>query len=397
MTKQPHVVGQLIPFSVVTFLGFLAVGLPLPVLSLYVHEKLGFGTLVVGCVIGLQSLATLLTRRYAGRSSDTRGPKRTALSGFILASAAGLLYLLASLFSSLPVGSLLLLGSGRLLLGLAESLFITALAAWSIARVGREYAGRAMAWSGISMYAALAIGAPVGLAINQVGGFRAVAASMILLPLVGMVIARRWPAAAIEPASRQTSFVRTLGTIWAPGLGMALASSGVGTISAFLPLRYSGAGWPHVGLALTGFGVAYIAMRLCFGGLPDRFGGYRIGLASLLTEALGLALIGATNRPAVALAGALVTGFGYSLVFPSLGVEAIRRVPGENRGVVIGAYLACFDLGLAIAGPGAGAVAHFYGMQGAFAAATAAAFSAGMLICIDWYWLQKPRPVASQV
>lgn len=397
MTKQPRVAAQLIPFSAVTFLGFLAVGLPLPVLSLYVHEKLGFGTLVVGCVIGLQSMATLFTRRFAGRLSDTRGQKYTALAGFILASTAGVLYLIASLLPVPPVGSLLILGAGRLLLGLAESLFITAMAAWSIARVGREHAGRAMAWSGISMYAALAIGAPVGLAINHVGGFPAVAGSMLLLPLLAVAIARRWPAIAIETVSRQTSFLRTLGIIWAPGLGMALASSGVGTISTFLPLRYSSAAWPHVGVALAGFGIAYIAMRVCFGGLPDRFGGYRTGLASLLTEATGLVLIGNAHSPAVALAGALVTGFGYSLVFPSLGVEAIRRVPGENRGVVIGAYLACFDLGLAVAGPGAGAVAHSYGMQGAFAAAAAAAFFAGMLICIDWYRLQKPEPVANRV
>jgi predicted MFS family arabinose efflux permease len=99
----------------------------------------------------------------------------------------------------------------------------------------------------------------------------------------------------------------------------------------------------------------------------------------------------------IALAGATITGLGYSLVFPSLGVEAMRRVPGENRGLAIGAYLACFDLGLAIAGPGAGAVARSYGIPSAFAAATATALSALLLICVDWRWLRKSGPIGGRI
>jgi len=365
----------LVPFSFAAFLGFLAVGIPLPVLPTYVSQQLGFGPILVGGIVGLQSLATLLTRQVAGRQCDARGPKRTSLLGYLCASVAGLCYLISWVLVGQPLLALAILVVGRLLMGLGESLFITALVAWSIGRVGHAHAGRAMAWSGIAMYGALAIGAPLGTLIQPWGGFAAVAAATILLPAVGALFIAGWPDAAIE-ASERTSFIRILGLIWAPGLAMAFASSGVGTIAAFLTLRYQSQDWSGAGFALTGFGAAYIGMRLLFGGLPDRIGGYRVAVISLVVEAVGQLAIWHAASPFEALAGATLTGLGYSLVFPSLGIEAIRRVGAANRGMVLGAYMACFDLGLALAGPAAGVIAHTFDLPATFIGASVAALVA---------------------
>ena len=61
----------------------------------------------------------------------------------------------------------------------------------------------------------------------------------------------------------------------------------------------------------------------------------------------------------IAILGAALAGLGHSLVFPALGKVAIRLLPDENGGVVLGAYLACFDWGLTIGGPVAGVIAHW--------------------------------------
>jgi predicted MFS family arabinose efflux permease len=165
---------------------------------------------------------------------------------------------------------------------------------------------------------------------------------------------------------------------------MVLASAGFGTIAAFLALRYALLGWSGAGLALTAFGASYIACRVVLAGLPDRVGGVPVAMVSLVIEACGLLLIAAAGSPLMALLGTALTGLGYSMVFPALGVEVVRRVPPESRGVALGAFLACFDLGLGGAGPVMGLIAAGHGLPSAFIGAACAAMLSFALV-----WLTR--------
>ncbi len=250
-------------------------------------------------------------------------------------------------------------------MGIGDSLFVTGISAWCVTAAGPGRAGRAMAWNGIAMYAALAAGAPVGTTLYGLG-FGAVAVAAVLLPAAGFALTAFLPAIAMPRVGAPRSMLQVLGAIWAPGLAVTLASSGVGTIAAFLTLRYRNAGWPGAGFALSGFGIAYIAMRVFLAGLPDRLGGRLVAAVSLVVEAAGELLLWHAASPISAFAGAALTGLGYSLVFPSCGVEAMRRVGSDSRGLAIGVFLACFDLGLGAAGPLAGFASAWFGLDSAF-------------------------------
>lgn len=66
---------------------------------------------------------------------------------------------------------------GRVLLALGESLVVTGTMGWGIALVGPQNGGKVKAWLGMAIYAALAFGAPAGVALNAHGGFAAIAAA----------------------------------------------------------------------------------------------------------------------------------------------------------------------------------------------------------------------------
>jgi MFS family permease len=361
------------------FCGYLAVGLPLPVIPLFIHDRLGFGSLVVGLVIGIQFLATVLTRGYAGRLTDHFGGKRAALQGAAVCAFGGLLYLISAMPGLSPAVSLAIIVTGRLAAGFGESQFVTGCVSWSIASVGAQRAGLSMSWTGIAMFAALAIGAPIGMTLYQGYGLSAAMIACIAAPLVAAVIAVR-ETSYTSPSGQRLPFYRVIGQIWREGLGLMLQGVGLSGLTAFASLYFAALNWDHAGLVMTAFGIGFILVRLVLGSLPDRISGYRVALWSLAVEAIGQTMLWFAPHEIVALAGALVTGLGCALVFPALGVEALKRVPPANRGSAMGAFVAFLDIAFGISGPAAGIIAGAFGYAAVYSFGAACALLGAVLV-----------------
>jgi MFS family permease len=358
------------------FLGFLAISVPLAALALEVRDHLGFGAITVGWAIGIQSLATLLTRHQAGTLCDQRGPRAAVLLGLPLTACSGLAYGLSSVLPMDPVAKLAVLLLGRLVAGLGESLFLTGLMSWGIARVGAARTGKVMSWTGIAIYAALGLGAPLGLAVQSAYGFAGVGVLALLAPMLAWAIAARLPPVLAAGGGQRVPLHRVLGLIWRPGLVLALATVPYAAMAAFLTLDYAAHGWPQAGTALLGFGAAYVLVRLVGSGLPDRLGAAPVAVGSLVFEAVGQVLLWCAPTPGMAVLGATLTGLGFSLVFPAMGVLATRSVPPEQRGRAVGNFIAFADIALGVTGPVVGFATQWFGIPAAFlvgAGATCAA------------------------
>lgn len=71
-----------------TFVCYLTIGLPLAVLPGFVHDHLGYNSVLAGLIISAQYFATLFSRPHAGRYADQLGPKKVVLFGWRAAAPA---------------------------------------------------------------------------------------------------------------------------------------------------------------------------------------------------------------------------------------------------------------------------------------------------------------------
>jgi MFS family permease len=355
-----HSMTPLLPIMGVVLVAFLVIGLALPVLPLHVHQGLGLSTFVVGLVTGSQFAASLFSRVWSGHYADSKGAKRAVTVGLVMAVAGGLLYILSLGFIGTPWLSVAILLGGRALLGGAESFIITGAVSWGLALAGPANIGRVIAWVGMAMFAALAFGAPVGTRLYARGGLLAVAIATILFLLVAPL-----SPVAIQPGGRG-GLMKVLGAVWLPGFGSALSTVGFGAMIGFSSLLSAEHSWSPLWLTFSAFAIALVAARLFFGHMPDKLGGAKVALACVFVEAAGLALIWFASSPALAAAGAALAGFGYSLVYPGLGVEAVRRAPPQNGGLAMGAYTVFLDVALGFGSPVLGLIAGWTGLGSVF-------------------------------
>lgn len=341
-----------------TLCGLLSIGALLPVLPVYITEQLGLGDVSVGFVIGAYALTGIAFRPIAGWLADSRGRRLVVIIGSLTTAVAGTL-----LFLPLGIGSLI---ASRLLLGAGEGAVFTAGSAWVIDLAPPARRARMIGLYGLSVWTGLSIGPLIGQALFQAGGFDLVWAFAIAGPLFAATFASRIPD-PFEPRPhdgkrRQLIAREALG----PGAAMALASVGYAAIASFIVLHLRDQGVGHGALVFSTFAAALVITRVIAGGLPDRIGPRHVAAVAAVLEALGLALIAKGGGLATDVAGAVIMGTAYSVLYPSLSLIVVERVPPSRRGAALGTFTGAFDFGVGVGAPLVGAVSALTDYSGGF-------------------------------
>lgn len=299
---------------------------------------------------------------------------------------SGLSYLLAAWGSGWPLISLLLLCLGRVILGIGQSFAGTGSTLWGVGVVGSLHIGRVISWNGIVTYGAMAMGAPLGVLCYSHIGLSGLAGVIMAVALVAILCAL--PRAAVKAAKgKAMSFRAVLGRVWPYGMALALASAGFGVIATFITLFYDAKGWDGAAFALTLFSCAFVGARLLFPNAINRLGGLNVAMLCFSVEAIGLLLVGFADTPMMAKIGTFLTGAGFSLVFPALGVVAVKAVPQHNQGSALATYTVFMDLSLGVSGPLAGLLMAWTGISMIYLAAAGLVMAA---LLLGWR-LKRPR------
>ena len=363
---------RIIATAILSFACYITIGMQLAVVPSFVHLTLHFSAVIAGLAVSVQYVATLASRPFAGHTSDTRGAKRATASGLCSIIASGALFTIAAFLRHDALASLLALCLSRLVLGFGESWVATGGALWGIARMGESQQAKVISWNGVGSYGGMAVGAPVGVLLENHYGLGAVGMVSIVISAAAAVWAATIPRVATY-RKPPLAFAKVLKKVTGEGIGLGLGGIGFGTIAAFITLFYASRNWPDASLSLTLFGAAFVVARLGFAWTVTKWGGYPVAMVSLAVECAGLLVLWLAPAPLAARIGATIAGFGFSLVFPALGVEAVRKVPVESRGSALAIYTAFIDLSMGVAGPLAGAIVSAAGYPPIFLFAAAAA------------------------
>lgn len=342
------------------------------------------------------ALTALLVRPVSGHLADRYGHRLVMRAGALVITVGGLLY-----FLPLDLNGLVAV---RLLLGAGEASLFTAGAVWVVSLAPHNRRGQLIGLYGISMWGGISAGTFLGAALLNLGygavwGF-GVAAALAGLLLISSVPA---PSGAGRPGEERQgeerqgegpdgegrrerrSWGSTLlpRPVLLPGLALALAAAGYAGLAAFVVLHLQARGVSSGVVVLSGFSAVYAGTRLFIGHLPDRLGPRRVAIWSGAGEAAGLLIIALAPNLPVAVLGSLIMGVGFSLLHPSLALMVMNRTDPSRQGAAIGAYTSFWDLGLAVWGPLAGAVATGFGYPAVFVVGAACAATAVVVsLCV---------------
>jgi len=348
-----------------TFICYVSIGLPLAVLPPFVHLRMGYSAVLAGLAISIQYIATLASRPWAGRISDHLGAKVSVLWGMACCTASGAFLVAAAAVASIHWLSFAVLIASRLVLGVGESLGSTGSTLWGITAAGQEHTAKVIGLNGISTYGGMAVAAPLGVILDQQWGLASIGMFTILIGAVSFAVAWHKEPVPVEPGEH-LPFAHVLGRVAPHGMALALGGVSYSVLATFVTLFYVHRHWSGAALCLTAFGIGFVAVRVLFVRTIGRYGGFPVAVASLLTEAVGMLLLWQAAAPWMAMTGAAVGGLGMSLIFPAIGVEAVKRVPEFNRGTALGVYTAFADVSFFLVGPIAGAIIGLFGYPSVF-------------------------------
>lgn len=274
-----------------------------------------------------------------------------------------------------------MIGLGRAILGVGECLILVGAASWAIGLAGRAAAGRAIAQIGLALYVGLAAGAPLGSILYDAYSFTSIVVVGLTFPLLALFVVAGLKRQ--EPVQQQKGALsKVLKTVWPPGIGLAFASLGYGATMTYSVLLFVERGWQPAWMALTVFASAFVLARVLLGHLPDRKGGARIAQIFACVQSASFALVAFAPFQILGLAGFAIAGFGYSLVYPGLGLEAVLRSPPESRSLAIGTYTAFLELTLGLVTPLLGLLASHSGITWVFYATSISTLGAILIASV---------------
>lgn len=354
-----------------TFFEFLALGIFLAALPLFLSRELHTSRAVIGLTVGAFSLSALAIRPLIGRQADHRGRKPFVLAAPVLIAATGVVLVAAD-----ALGAVFAL---RIVQGVAGASFYTCAATVATDLAPSNRRADYIARFSLFLYAGFAVGPSIGEWAISAHGFTTTWLLAAGSALAAFAFASRLPETRPPTAEDLPRLPLRLfhPAVLGPGLVLTAAAVGYAAVQTFTPLYARHIGMGSSGLLYLAFSITAIGLRLVAGRIADRCGVMVAALPGLAASTVGLGVLALTPSPAVATTGVVLFAAGFALMFPAVMTLAVNRVAERERGEALGSTVAFFDLGSLFGGYLVGVIIDASGFGWAFLATALLSLVAG--------------------
>ena len=332
---------------------FVAIGITIHGLPLYVTGPIGSGEAGAGLAFGAFGVTALLCRPFAGRLSDLRGRRPLMLFGATLCALGMVLLPFADSLAAV-VGI-------RLVQGVAEAAFFVAGFALLADLAPASRMGEALSYNSLGLYLGIALGPPLGELLIEQSGYATAWYAATALSLLAAALVLTIP----EPVRDQDGDGHGR-LIHRPGipvsLGFFASLAAISGFLAFASLRADEVGLSNTSLALLIYGLVVVFCRIAFARVPDRLPSLPLGAASLIAIAIGLLLVAVWPTPVGMMAGVAVMAVGVAFSTPAFFAAIFATATPAERGAAAGTASAFIDLGLGFGPIALGVVADASGI-----------------------------------
>jgi len=359
------------------FLAFFSVYLIIPVLPIFLEEEMGYSNFLIGALMSMMVVAALL-RPFLGSVSDIRGRKTILVWGTFLLGASTFLY--AAFSTALPLFMV------RFLNGIGLAAFHTAAYALIGDLVPQSRRLHGIAVFFISVDAAIGLAPIVAERIRVSWGYNAV---YIIAGVIAML------AFLVSLSIRETKRGgRTIGTsrrMWKTPTSLQRSifilvagyTLTLGVLSTFIVLSSKEAGIEQGELFFTVFAATLIIFRLVVGKRADLWPRRPLILASGIIVLIGLAVIAYSPNLPLLILGSLVYALGFAYLPTTLSALLLDRTPPGGWGVMLGMFMAVFDMGIGVGSFAMGPIADAWSYTAMYLAGGAIA-----LLCLAYFYLR---------
>jgi MFS family permease len=325
----------------------------LPTFPFFV-SYLGGDAVTIGVATALFSVASIVSRPFVGWLIDTRGRRTMLIVGLV-----GMALIPMGYFVSAGIAMAVVL---RTVHGVFHATSSNASSTWVADLIPRSRMGEGLGMYGLSMAVSTAVAPAMGLAVMNALGFRplfAIASLVAVAALVlGMGIRERGYTLSAEPL-RLRNLLEPMAVPAAITQFFFMMAYGV--VEVYVAIYAASCALPGGGIYFVMIAVGTVATRLLLGRAVDRYGEARMVYTGNAAIVAGILLLVLAHNMACYLLSALLLGYSFGAIQPSLQTMAMHAVAPERRGAASSTFFVAFDFGIALGGFIAGVLVKHFG------------------------------------